>query len=141
MLSGRWIGSGVTSGPGCSSDSAEPPTREPLMAEPSSRRVEELFDQVVDMDPAQRAAFLDERCQGAAALRAAVEELLDLDRRAQAEESLLRSPLVGSRPKAPAPPWPLTSTIGRYSVVRVLGEGGMGTVYEAEQDNPRRTVA
>jgi WD40 repeat protein/predicted Ser/Thr protein kinase len=26
-------------------------------------------------------------------------------------------------------------------VVRVLGEGGMGTVYEAEQDNPRRTVA
>jgi WD40 repeat protein/predicted Ser/Thr protein kinase len=26
-------------------------------------------------------------------------------------------------------------------VLRVLGEGGMGTVYEAEQDNPRRTVA
>ena len=34
-----------------------------------------------------------------------------------------------------------TPAVARYRVVRVLGEGGMGTVYEAEQDNPRRTVA
>jgi len=31
--------------------------------------------------------------------------------------------------------------IGRYGVVRVIGEGGMGVVYEARQDNPQRTVA
>lgn len=31
--------------------------------------------------------------------------------------------------------------IGHYQSLRVLGEGGMGTVYEAQQDNPRRTVA
>ncbi len=31
--------------------------------------------------------------------------------------------------------------IGRYSIVGILGEGGMGTVYEAVQDQPRRTVA
>ena len=31
--------------------------------------------------------------------------------------------------------------IGRYRILRQHGEGGMGTVYEAEQDNPRRTVA
>ena len=36
---------------------------------------------------------------------------------------------------------PASSAIGRYRVLRVLGEGGMGAVYEAEQDNPRRTVA
>ena len=28
-----------------------------------------------------------------------------------------------------------------YRVVRVLGQGGMGTVFEAVQDHPRRTVA
>ena len=28
-----------------------------------------------------------------------------------------------------------------YRVVRLIGEGGMGVVYEAEQDDPRRRVA
>src|SRR6185437_3676861 len=36
---------------------------------------------------------------------------------------------------------PLPETIGRYRILRLLGEGGMGAVYEAEQDQPRRTVA
>jgi eukaryotic-like serine/threonine-protein kinase len=33
------------------------------------------------------------------------------------------------------------STIGAYRVVALLGEGGMGTVYQAEQQNPHRIVA
>jgi non-specific serine/threonine protein kinase/serine/threonine-protein kinase len=35
----------------------------------------------------------------------------------------------------------LPARIGRYRIVRLIGEGGMGAVYEAEQDQPRRTVA
>jgi eukaryotic-like serine/threonine-protein kinase len=35
----------------------------------------------------------------------------------------------------------IPAAIGRYRVTRLLGEGGMGAVYEAEQDQPRRTVA
>lgn len=35
----------------------------------------------------------------------------------------------------------LPASIGRYRIIRLLGEGGMGAVYEAEQDQPRRRVA
>jgi WD40 repeat protein/predicted Ser/Thr protein kinase len=111
------------------------------MAEPSSRRVEELFHQAVDLDPTQQAAFLDEQCAGDADLRAAVEELVGIDKKARELNLHLRSPLEGMRRTLAAPSPPLPPTIARYRVVRVLGEGGMGTVYEAEQDNPRRTVA
>ena len=31
--------------------------------------------------------------------------------------------------------------LGHYRIIGILGEGGMGAVYEAEQDQPRRTVA
>jgi WD40 repeat protein len=108
------------------------------MTEPSHRRVEELFDQAIDLDPVRQAAFLDEQCGRDADLRAAVEELLKFDSQAEAAESLLRSPLSGLRPPPVAPTHP---AVGRYRVLRLVGEGGMGSVFEAEQDRPNRCVA
>ncbi len=64
----------------------------------------------------------------------------------------LTMPLSGARSdsdktipagKAATPPTgpQIPATIGHYSILRMLGEGGMGAVYEAEQDQPRRLVA
>src|SRR5918911_1423627 len=63
-----------------------------------------------------------------------------------AGEGLLKSPLV--RPPPTAKPgdlrpgaWPPGPQVGHYRILRRIAEGGMGAVYEAEQDSPRRTVA
>ncbi len=36
---------------------------------------------------------------------------------------------------------PVPESLGQYRILRLIGEGGMGAVYEAEQKSPRRTVA
>jgi WD40 repeat protein/predicted Ser/Thr protein kinase len=121
------------------------------MPEPSPEAVEALFQEAAELVPARRGALLDERCAGDPALRAAVEELLHFDAMARTTPDFLRSPAAEVRaalPPAPEVPAALSSaagavpaSVGSYRVVRRIGEGGMGTVYEAEQDEPRRTVA
>ena len=104
--------------------------------------VEALFQQATDLDPTQRGAFLDEQCAGDPDLRTAVEELLRFDAEAESEPDFLPSPVAHVRATLPLSAEPgLPAFIGRYRILRRHGEGGMGTVYEAEQDNPRRTVA
>jgi eukaryotic-like serine/threonine-protein kinase len=110
------------------------------------QRAMELFDRVRDLEPAARAKILDESCKNDHSLRAEIEELLRHDQHPVgilqdssdgAGAALLAASIQRSEPNSRS----LPKQIGRYSIIRLIGEGGMGTVYEAQQEKPRRTVA
>jgi len=91
-----------------------------------------LYEKASQRDPATRSAFLAEACRGDEELCREVQSLLDQDVTAP---GLLES--VASWSSGPRTPM----SIGGYRILSLIGEGGMGVVYEAEQENPRRVVA
>jgi WD40 repeat protein/serine/threonine protein kinase len=112
-------------------------TRSPL------RRVEEVFDAAADLPASQRGRFLDRACAGDEALRAEVESLLRHE--GHADSDLLggapRRP-SGGRPPEGEEPLHVRTRLGAYTLGRIVGEGGCGVVYAADQEQPvRRKVA
>ena len=107
---------------------------------PTSTRTEEsIFAEALEKrSPEERAAFLDGACGPDAALRARVENLLKSH---EHSGSFLRKPLAATVDEPPLTERPGT-VIGPYKLLQQIGEGGMGTVFMAEQTEPvRRMVA
>src|SRR6266852_6101272 len=98
-------------------------------------------------EPAERRAYLDEACAQQPELRQQVENLLRLHEGAGSflEKPAAESPTTGSLPDAaePASSGEAPGTvIGPYKLLQQIGEGGMGTVFMAEQTKPvQRKVA
>ncbi len=101
----------------------------------------EVFADICDLTEAQQRAAIEERCAGRPEARRLVQAMVRED---AADAFTLASATPSIDPEAVSAAFEnakLPSQIGRYRVMRVCGHGGMGSVYEAEQDNPRRRVA
>jgi WD40 repeat protein/serine/threonine protein kinase len=106
---------------------------------------ESVFAQALAIgSPAERAAYLDRACAGNPALRAEVQALLD----AHAASNPLDEPpadvaRTGAYEPAPVADEAVGTTLaGKYKLVELIGAGGMGAVYMAQQTEPvKRLVA
>ena len=97
---------------------------------------EALFELAFNAPVADRAALLDRVCGGDPALRARVEALL-------AADALDKTGAYeGSRGTSSIATTPGTVIAGKYKLLQQVGEGGMGTVWMADQTEPvKRRVA
>lgn len=126
----------------CGTQTAEVGTRKE-MTEDRWDRVQQVFEAALACPPAERDRLLAERCGSNTELRAEVESLLAHDEQAPPDFMRPGEPERQSiAPHGPDATDPrLGSTFGRYRIEKVIAAGGMGTVYLAQQQHPRRAVA
>jgi tetratricopeptide (TPR) repeat protein len=103
------------------------------------------------LDSSDRGVLVEEACRGDDELRREVESLLEqhsdsgdpiLDRPAWEMPGIWIPPRSQTREGDGGGPHPwIPRQVGKYRILSLLGEGGMGAVYQAEQDHPRRLVA
>jgi tetratricopeptide (TPR) repeat protein/tRNA A-37 threonylcarbamoyl transferase component Bud32 len=111
--------------------------------------VDNLLQSALERPTSEREEFLHAACVGDEELEREVRSLLAARQEAG---SFLLNPAIEVAAQAmtagragagegAAPEYILPAQIGQYRVLRLLGEGGMGVVYEAVQEHPHRTVA
>ena len=105
------------------------------------KKVEEIYHAVLALPPDERNVFLRESCAGDAALRKEIDSLLAYE---NTFDSLLDNPpkslaaeVFALRENSQI----IGSQINQYKILSLLGEGGMGAVYLAQDTTLERKVA
>lgn len=93
--------------------------------DPRWQRINEIFHEVVDLEPPDREARLTQECSNDDELDAAVRRLLEGDAEG---ESFLESPLLAVVESAHLEPG---AELGDYVIEECIGEGGSSVVYRA----------
>ena len=105
------------------------------------KQIEHIYHRALECEQSQRSAFLQETCGGDSALRQEVESLLAHEQEA---ENFIESPALEVAAKGLAKDQ-VDSLVGQqlssYKILSLLGAGGMGEVYRAQDMKLEREVA
>lgn len=106
-----------------------------------------IFEEACELQPDERVTYLNRVCENNHELRKLIDSLLAADADSEYDEALfgggaqILADAMAEHGDFEEPEPPIPDQIGNYRVLGVLGHGGMGVVYEAEQISPRRRVA
>lgn len=105
------------------------------------QKADQIFQDVVELAPAHRAAFLDEACASDQQVRDEVVSLLEAD---SFDWEFIETSALESAAALLAEEQPQLSpgqTVAHYEIIDLIGQGGMGEVYLAKDPTLNRYVA
>ena len=102
------------------------------------QQVNEVFHSALEREPPQRATFLSQVCAGDQDLRREVESLI---RSHQQEGSFIDAPRLADALDDDHTELATGQAVSHYKIIKMLGAGGMGKVYLAQDNLLNRKVA
>ena len=111
-----------------------------MITHESWRRIKEIFQSAQELKPDERPGFLAQACGDDASLREEVEALLKAD---EGNEDFLSAPAYefAAGMLADDTEFSPGQKVGRYTILCLLGAGGMGQIYLAQDPQLGRKVA